>query len=160
MTTPTTTPAILGTTGIHVTVIADPVNGVLCYYNGTSVVSTLHTNGSFPGRHQLMIMNMIGAVALRESIPIWRELSTNSAFIRASCQLQAIALNDAVGPTKYIQLSANPTITASAERGEYRSLLASVRLWFRRPVEIRCDQRDHLDHADQTCLPWWEPTGK
>ena len=36
---------------------------------------------------------------------------------------------------------ANPTISASLQRGEYRSLLAGVRLWFRRPVEIGCDQR-------------------
>jgi len=106
---------ILGATGIHVTVIADPADGVLCYYNGTSVVSTLQTN--VPSLAGIVdSTNMIGA-SLFVADPYLAGTIYEFRIYQGVLPAQAIALNDAVGPTQYIQLSANPTLSASLSGG-------------------------------------------
>jgi hypothetical protein len=106
---------ILGATGIHVTVIADPADGVLCYYNGTSVVSTLQTN--VPSLAGIVdSTNMIGA-SLFVADPYLAGTIYEFRIYQGVLPAKAIALNDAVGPTQYIQLSANPTLSASLSGG-------------------------------------------
>jgi hypothetical protein len=104
-----------GMSGNHVTVIVDPVSGVLCYYNGTSVISTLQS--AVPPLAKVNdVINVIG-----------KSLVTNDPYLAGTIYefrvyqgvlpAQAIALNDAVGPANYIQLSANPTLRASLSGG-------------------------------------------
>ena len=101
-----------GTNRVHVTVIVDPVNAALCYYNGTSNVSSLNS---------VAVPSLAG---ISDDIDvIGQSLVTNDPYFRGTIYefrvyqgvlpYQAIVLNDAVGPANYFQLSANPTISAS-----------------------------------------------
>ena len=100
-----------GSNNVHVTVIVDSVNGVVCYYNGASVVSTL--NGAVPSLANINdVDNWIGA-SLVSSDPYWAGTIHEFRVYQGALPPQAIGLNDAVGPASYFQLSANPTICAS-----------------------------------------------
>jgi hypothetical protein len=106
---------LAGTNNIHVTVIADPVDGVLCYYNGTSVTSTLQT--AVPSLAAINdTYNVIGA-SLVALDPYLAGTIYEFRVYQGVLSPKAIALNDAVGPANYIQLSANPTIKASLSGG-------------------------------------------
>lgn len=106
------TPGIRGTNGIHVTVIVDPVNAALCYYNGTSNVSTIHSVAVPTLAALVDDINVIG-----------KSLVTNDPYLAGTIYefrvyqgvlpFTALALNDAVGPANYFELSANPTIKAT-----------------------------------------------
>ena len=52
--------ALTNTTGAHITVVVDSVKGALCYYNGTTVISTL--NNAVPSLADINdVYNVIGA---------------------------------------------------------------------------------------------------
>ncbi|EEF61350.1 immunoglobulin domain-containing protein [Pedosphaera parvula] len=104
-----------GTTNNHITVIVDSVKGALCYYNGVSVVSTL--NGAVPSlANSNDVDNWIGA-SLVSSDPYLAGTIYEFRVYQGVLPVQAIALNDAVGPANYIQLSANPTLKAASSGG-------------------------------------------
>lgn len=106
---------LLGTTGNHVTVIVDPVNGVLCFYNGVSVVSTL--NGPVPSLAGINdVNNWIGRSPYLID-PYMAGTIHEFRVYEGVLPPQAIALNDAVGPAQYIELSATPTLSASHSGG-------------------------------------------
>src|ERR1035441_6157557 len=99
--------SIAGSNNIHITVIADSVNGVLCYYNGASVVSTL--NSATPSLTNINdVANWIGASPYPAD-PYLAGTIHEFRVYQGVLPPQAVALNDAVGPSNYIQLSANPT---------------------------------------------------
>ena len=103
--------SIAGSNNIHITVIADSVNGVLCYYNGASVVSTL--NSATPSLTNINdVANWIGASPYPAD-PYLAGTIHEFRVYQGVLPPQAVALNDAVGPSNYIQLSANPTVSAS-----------------------------------------------
>jgi hypothetical protein len=104
-----------GATGNHITVIVDSVNGALCYYNGTSVVSTLHS--AVPSLADINdVDNWIGA-SLVTADPYLAGTIYEFRVYQGVLLPQAIALNDAVGPANYIELSANPTLSAALNGG-------------------------------------------
>ena len=110
---------LLGTTGNHVTLIADPANNVLCFYNGASLASTLNFNGagavpSLAGING--VNNWIGA-SFYSIDPYFAGTIHEFRIYKGVLPVQAIALNDAVGPDQYIELSANPTLSASFSGG-------------------------------------------
>jgi hypothetical protein len=115
---------LLGTTGNHVTLIADPVNNVLSFYNGPSFVSTLNLGG--PSGAASAVPSLAGINDVDNWIGRSLHLLTDPYFAgtihefrvyKGLLPVQAIALNDAVGPDQYIQLSANPTLSASLSGG-------------------------------------------
>jgi hypothetical protein len=102
------TPGIRGTNGIHVRVIVDPVDFALGYYNGTSFVSLVHVE---PGPSLAGIsddLNLIGA-SLVPADPCLVGTIYEFRVYQGVLPTQAIALNDAVGPANYFQLSAYPS---------------------------------------------------
>jgi hypothetical protein len=106
---------LTNTMGDHVTIIVDPPNGVLCYYNGTSVVSTL--NSAVPSLAAINdVTNWIGA-SLITNDPYLAGTIYEFRVYQGVLSPQAIALNDAVGPHNYIQLSANPKLSAIRSGG-------------------------------------------
>ena len=105
-----------GTNRVHVTVIVDPVNAALCYYNGTSNVSALN-NVAVPSLAGISDnINSIGQ-SLVAADPYFTGVIYEFRVYQGVLPYQAILLNDAVGPANYIQLSANPTISASRSGG-------------------------------------------
>jgi hypothetical protein len=106
------------------------VNGAVYYYNGTNVVSTLHDNNlsfnqtmlaSSSGVPMSMadtddVYDVIGA-SLDGADPYLNGTIHEFRIYQGVLSPQAVALNDAVGPANYIELSANPTISASLGGG-------------------------------------------
>jgi len=106
-----TTPDLRDTTGNHITVIVDSVNGSLCWYNGVSVVSTLQS--AVPSLADINdVDNWIGA-SLVENDQYLTGTIYEFRVYQGVLSPQAVALNDVMGPANYIQLSANPTLSAS-----------------------------------------------
>lgn len=104
-----------GTSGVHVTIVVDPTTGVLGYYNGASVISTLQS--AVPPLTNINdATNMIGA-SLVALDPYLAGTIYEFRIYQGVLSPQAIALNDAVGPTNYFQLSAYPTLSASISGG-------------------------------------------
>ncbi len=107
--------ALVNTTGSHITVVVDSVNGAMYYYNGTNVVSTLNT--AAPSLTNINdVYNLIGASLVAVDpylVGTFHEFRVYQGVLSA----QAIALNDAIGPANYIQLSASPTISATLSGG-------------------------------------------
>jgi len=93
------TPGLNGSTNDHITVIVDPVNNTLYYYNGLSVVSTPHNNVP-PLSKMNPTFNLIGR-SLYDSDPTLdgavNELRVYSGVVSS----QQVALNDAAGPDNY-----------------------------------------------------------
>jgi Immunoglobulin I-set domain len=118
-----TNAGLLGTTGNHVTLIADPANNVLSFYNGPSFVSSLNLNsgGSASAVPSLAgindVHNWIGRSLHLLTDPYLAGTIHEFRIYEGVLPVQAIALNDAVGPDQYIQLSANPTLSASLSGG-------------------------------------------
>jgi len=110
-------PGIRGRNGIHVTVIVDPVNAALCYYNGTTNVSNLHSLAvpSLAGINDSS--DMIGA-SLVPADPCLAATIYEFRVYQGVLPYSAIVLNDAVGPANYIELSANPALSASNSAGK------------------------------------------
>ena len=107
--------ALVNTTGSHITVVADSINGALCYYNGTNVVSTLNT--AVPSLADIDdVYNLIGA-SLVAIDPYLVGTIHEFRIYQGVLSPQAVALNDAVGPANYFALSANPALTASMSGG-------------------------------------------
>ena len=107
--------SIAGSNNIHITVIADSVNGALCYYNGASVVSTL--NSATPSLANINdVANWIGASPYPAD-PYLAGTIHEFRVYQGVLPPQAVALNDAVGPANYIQLSANPALKAAYSGG-------------------------------------------
>ena len=102
--------ALTNTAGDHVTVIVDSVNGALCYYNGTNVVSTLH--GAVPSLADISDpSNLLGA-SLVPADPYLIGTIYEFRIYEGVLSPKAVALNDAVGPANYIELSAYPMLSA------------------------------------------------
>jgi hypothetical protein len=104
-----------GATGKHITVVVDSTHGVLGYYNGASVVSTLNT--AVPSLANINDVNNLIGASLVASDPYFAGTIREFRIYQGVLPAQAIALNDAVGPANYIQLAANPTIRASRSGG-------------------------------------------
>lgn len=103
--------AITNTTGSHITVVVDSVNNIMYYYNGTTVVSTL--NSAVPSLVDINdAINVIGASPVGVDPYLVANIHEFRVYQGVLSQ-QAVALNDAVGPANYIQLSANPKISVS-----------------------------------------------
>ena len=107
--------AITNTTGTHITVVVDSINGALCYYNGTNVVSTLNTAVTSLA-NITDVYNLIGA-SLVAVDPYLTATFHEFRIYQGVLSAQAVALNDAVGPANYIQLAASPAISASLSGG-------------------------------------------
>jgi hypothetical protein len=105
------TPGSRGANHIHVTVIIDPVNNALCYYNGTAFTSAQHNLTVPPLNGIADDLNLIGA-SLAPADAYLAGTIYEFRVYQGVLPLPAIALNDAVGPANYIQLSANPTLKA------------------------------------------------
>ncbi len=113
---------LLGTTGNHVTLIADPANNVLSFYNGPTFVSGLNLNkdGSASAVPSLALINDVNnwlGASLYSWDPYFAGAIHEFRIYQGVLPVQAIALNDAVGPDQYIELSANPTLSASVSGG-------------------------------------------
>jgi hypothetical protein len=105
------TPGLTNTSNDHVTVIVDSVNGALCFYNGTNVVSTL--NSAVPSLANINdVNNWIGA-SLVSADSYLNGTIYEFRIYQGVLPPSAIALNHALGPANYIQLAATPTIRAS-----------------------------------------------
>jgi len=103
---------LLGATGTHVTLIADPVNGVLCFYNGASLVSNLNATNPVPSLAAINdVNNWIGA-SLHSIDPYLAGTIHEFRIYEGVLPVQNIALNDATGPDQYIELSATPPRSA------------------------------------------------
>ncbi len=108
--------SLLGSNNVHVTVIVDPTKAVLCYFNGTSVVSSLNgVVSSLAGIND--VDNWIGA-SLVAADPYLTGTIHELRIYQGVLPIQAIALNDAVGPDQYVQLSAHPTVKVSHSGGQ------------------------------------------
>jgi len=122
--------ALTNVVNAHVTVVLDSVNGDIFYYNGTNLVSTLHDNNLSFGQTMLasssglpMSMtdvddtyNVIGA-SLAAVDPYLNATIHEFRIYQGVLPLPALALNDAVGPANYIELSADPALSASLGGG-------------------------------------------
>jgi hypothetical protein len=101
--------------GKHVTVVIDSINGAMYYYNGASLVSTL--NGAAPSLANINdITDVIGQSPVKND-PYLNGTIHEFRVYSGVLSPQAIALNDAVGPANYIQLSAAPTLSATLSAG-------------------------------------------
>jgi len=114
---------LLGTTGNHITLIADPAYNVLSFYNRSSLVSEVRFNqlGSASAVPSLAgindVNNWIGRSLHSLSDPYLAGAIHELRIYEGALPVQAIALNDALGPDQYIELSANPTLSASISGG-------------------------------------------
>jgi hypothetical protein len=108
-------PGLLGATGKHITLVVDPPNNAFCFYNGTNLVSSLNWNN----------LSAVPSLTGINDVDNWlgRSFYTVDPYLNGKIHefriydgvlpLKALALNDAVGPDQYIELSANPTLRAS-----------------------------------------------
>ncbi|HVM47934.1 MAG TPA: immunoglobulin domain-containing protein [Candidatus Acidoferrum sp.] len=95
----------------HVTVVVDPPRNAFYYYNGATVVSTLQ--GAVPSLANINDpYNLIGA-SLVAVDPCLMGTVYEFRVYQGVLPAKAVALNDAVGPANYVQLSANPDASAS-----------------------------------------------
>ncbi|HWX19167.1 MAG TPA: LamG-like jellyroll fold domain-containing protein [Candidatus Binatia bacterium] len=102
------TPGLNGLTNNHVTVVVDPVNNGLDYYNGVAVVSTEHN----PVPSLLAItdtVNLLGR-SLYDVDPTMNGNLHEFRIYQGVLSAAQVALNDAAGPTNY--LTSPGTITA------------------------------------------------
>jgi hypothetical protein len=98
-----------GATNVHVTVVFDPVNTNMYYYNGISVLSGLHYNPAPPSPLSEMnfTFNLIGRSLYDGDPTLWgviHELRIYQGVVSPS----TVALNDASGPDDYITSPGTP----------------------------------------------------
>jgi hypothetical protein len=89
-----------GETNVHVTVVVDPVNNNMYYYNGVQVVSTLHGTVT-PLSEMMDTYDLIGRSLYNGDPPLsatYHEFRIYSGVLSP----QAVVLNDAAGPGTYI----------------------------------------------------------
>ncbi len=91
---------LLGTSNIHVTVVVDPLNSAAYYYNGISVVSTLHGVPA-PLAEMNDTFNVIGR-SLFDDDPTLDAAIHEFRVYTGVLTSQEVALNDAAGPDNYI----------------------------------------------------------
>ena len=103
------------TTLDHITVVVDSVNNQLYYYNGTNVVSTL--NSVVPSLANIADANNWIGASFVTGDPYLAGTIYEFRVYQGVLPAKAVALNDAVGPANYIELSANPTLNASVSSG-------------------------------------------
>ena len=92
--------SLLGTTNVHVTVVVDPANNNMYYYNGSTVVSG--KNGSVP---PLSGLNDIYGLIGRSLVNVDPALSASINEFRiysGDLTPQQVALDDAAGPDLYV----------------------------------------------------------
>jgi len=123
--------ALTNTVGDHVTVVVDSVNGSMYYYNGTNVVSTFHDNNLALNQTLVATSSGVPFLSLAEIDDVFNVIGASLYAVdpylagtihefriyQGVLSPQAVALNDAVGPANYIQLSANPALSASVNAG-------------------------------------------
>jgi hypothetical protein len=91
---------LLGLTNVHITVVVDPVNTNAYYYNGISVVSTLH--GAPPSLSEMnSTFNLIGR-SLYDADPTLNGTIHEFRVYKGVLTHQQVALNDAAGPGSYV----------------------------------------------------------
>lgn len=94
------TPGLNGETNVHITVVVDPVNSNLLYYNGISVVSTQHGNPT-PLSETLDNFNVIGR-SLYNTDPTLDGTIHEFRIYQGALSPQSVVLNDTAGPHNYI----------------------------------------------------------
>jgi Concanavalin A-like lectin/glucanases superfamily len=106
--------ALTNVTGAHVTVVVDSLHGAMCYYYGTNVLTTLAS--AIPSLADIDdVYDLIGA-SLVAVDPYLVGTIHEFRVYQGVLSPQAVALNDAMGPANYIELSA-PTLSASISGG-------------------------------------------
>jgi len=102
------TPGLNGLTNNHVTVVVDPVNNKMYYYNGVTVVSTKHN--TVPSLSAIDdAFNLLGR-SLYDVDPTLNGIIHEVRIYQGVLSPASVALNDAAGPGQYLT---NPgTITA------------------------------------------------
>jgi hypothetical protein len=92
-----------GTTNVHVTVVVDPPNGTMYYFNGTTLMSTLHnTVPPLNGLHDTICL--LGKSLFDVDAPLTGSLDELRVY-QGVITSAALAINDAAGPNNYV---ANP----------------------------------------------------
>jgi hypothetical protein len=94
------TPGLNGAVNAHVTVVVDPVNGNMYYYNGLSVVSTQHGAPS-PLYEINDAFDVIGR-SLYDGDPTLDAAIHEFRVYQGVLSPQSVALNDAAGPQYYL----------------------------------------------------------
>ncbi len=89
-----------GATGVHVTVVVDPVHSNMLYYNGISVVSTQHGNPA-PLSQMNDTYNLIGK-SLYNADPTLAATLYEFRVYSGALSESAVVLNDAAGPGVYL----------------------------------------------------------
>jgi hypothetical protein len=97
------TPGLNGTTNNHITVVVDPVNTNMYYYNGISIVSAMKFNPAPPSPLAEMndTDNEIGR-SLYDTDPTLAGAIHELRVYQGVLSPQLVALNDASGPDNYI----------------------------------------------------------
>jgi hypothetical protein len=97
-----------GQTNVHVTVVADPVNNVMYYYNGSTIISTMH--GSVPPLSGINDTYGLLGRSLYNVDPALSGSINEFRIYSGDITPQQVAINDASGPDQFIT---NPgTVTA------------------------------------------------
>lgn len=91
---------LLGLTNVHVTVVVDPVDSTMYYYNGTTVISAL--NGTPPPLSQMNdAFDLIGR-SLYDVDPTLAGTIHEFRVYNGALSASAVALNDTAGPSVYL----------------------------------------------------------
>lgn len=97
-----------GATNVHVTVVADPVNNLLYYYNGSTIISTMH--GTVPPLSGINDTYGLIGKSLYNVDPALQGSINEFRIYSGDITPQQVALDDATGPD---QIVINPgTVTA------------------------------------------------
>lgn len=91
-----------GQTNIHVTVVVDPLNNRMFYYNGTTLLSSPVNGGSVPSLSLVQdTVNLIGKSLFDVDAPVIGSIDEFRVYNGALSSTN-IALNDAAGPNNYL----------------------------------------------------------
>jgi hypothetical protein len=94
------TPGLNGTTNNHITVVVDPVNNNMYYYNGVEIVSAEH--GAVPSLSAINdTYNLIGR-SLYNTDPTLAGTFYEFRIYQGVLPAASVALNDAAGPATYL----------------------------------------------------------
>jgi Concanavalin A-like lectin/glucanases superfamily/Bacterial Ig-like domain (group 2) len=97
-----------GVSNAHVTVVVDPVNNNMFYYNGTTVVSTEHN--TVPALSQMNDAYSLIGRSLYDVDPTLAATIHEFRIYQGALSASSVALNDTAGPSRY--LTSPGTITA------------------------------------------------
>jgi hypothetical protein len=91
-----------GQTNVHVTVVLDPPNNRMLYYNGTTLVSSPVNGGTVPSLSGVAdTVNLIGKSLFDVDAPVVGSINELRVYNGALSSTN-IALNDAAGPNNYL----------------------------------------------------------